>query len=139
VSALPLLPAAGATEGERRRDEALALLRDRRAELVRRVQRAYLTLLLDGGPSITDPIRDLVPIPAGIDPRLVGAAVRGLAELRLIRRAGLSRSIRPEAHGRDLPRWEIADRDAALAWLAANPDPETAQSAYKQELPLFGL
>jgi hypothetical protein len=121
-------PAAGRTEGERRRDAALQLLRDRRTVLVRRVQRACLTLLLDGRPSTTDPIRDQVPIPTGIDPRLVGAAVRGLAEPQLIRRAGLSRSSRPEAHGRDLPLWEIADRGAVLTWLAAHPDLPEARS-----------
>jgi hypothetical protein len=52
----------------------------------------------------------------------VGAAVRQLAELRLIGRAGLSRSVRPQAHGRDLPLWTISDRAAALAWLATHPD-----------------
>jgi hypothetical protein len=115
-------PTAGLAAGERRRDAALALLRLRRAVLVRRVQRAYLALLLDRGPSTTDPVRAAVPIPEGTDPRLVGAAVRGLAELQLIRRAGLSRSVRPEAHGRDLPLWEIADPAAARAWLDSHPE-----------------
>ncbi len=116
------LTPAGLVEGERRRDAALQLLRDRRAALVRRVQRAYLALLLDCGPSTTDAVRALVPIPAGTDPRLVGAAVRALAELDLIHRAGLSRSTRPEAHRRDLPVWAVSDRAAALAWLATHPE-----------------
>jgi hypothetical protein len=99
------------------------------------VQRAYLDLLLTRGPSTSDPVRDLVPIPRGIDPRLVGAAVRALAELELIRRAGLARSARPEAHGRDLPLWEITDRDAAAAWLTANaelPSPEPSEGEGRQ-------
>jgi hypothetical protein len=121
VTATPS-PVAALTEGEGRRDAALRLLRDRRAVLVRRVQRAYLAQLLDRGPSTVDAVRAAVPIPAGIDPRCVGAAVRGLATLRLIRRAGPDRSRRPVAHARDLPRWEIADRDAAAAWLAEHPD-----------------
>src|SRR6266498_4057768 len=100
-------PAAGLVEGEWHRDAALALLQLHRACLVRRVQRALLSYLLARGPSTSDPVRDLVPIPTGTDPRLVGAAVRTLAELRLICRAGLGRSSRPEAHGRDLPLWEI--------------------------------
>jgi hypothetical protein len=123
-------PATGHAEGERLRDDALRLLRDRRAVLVRRVQRAYLRLLLDRGPSTTDPVRAAVPIPAGTDPRVVGAAVRQLAELELILRAGMSRSVRPEAHRRDLPVWAVADRAAALGWLAAHPelpDPEPVQ------------
>src|SRR5919204_3065290 len=102
-----LMPAAA---GEDRRDAALRLLRDHRAVLVRRVQRAYLALLLDHGPSTIDPVRAAVLIPEGTDPRLVGAAVRQLGELRLIHRAGLSRSVRPEAHGRDLPLWAVSDR-----------------------------
>jgi hypothetical protein len=117
-----LSPAAGLAEGERRRDAALQLLRDRRAVLLRRVQRVDQALLLDDAPSTTDPIRNLVPIPAGIDPRLVGAAVRGLAELRLIHRDGLSRSTRAKAHSRDLTVWEIVDRADVLAWLRDHPD-----------------
>jgi hypothetical protein len=125
----PPSPAPDRLEGERRRDAALQLLRDRRAALVRRVQRALLSHLLAYGPSTTDPVRDLVPIPGETDPRLVGAAVRALAELDLLRRAGLSRSVRPEAHGRDLPLWAVSDRDAALSWLANHPElplPEAA-------------
>lgn len=108
--------------GEDRRDAALQLLRVHRAHLVRRVQRALLSHLLAYGPSTSDPVRGLVPIPEGTDPRLVGAAVRQLAELDLIHRAGLSRSVRPEAHGRDLPLWDVADGDAVRAWLAAHPE-----------------
>jgi hypothetical protein len=115
------LPAVGTAEGERGRDAALQLLRDHRAALARRVQRALLSHLLDSGPSTTDPVRAL-PISEGIDPRLIGAAVRALAELRLIHRAGLSRSTRPEAHGRGLPLWAVHDRAAALAWLAVHPE-----------------
>jgi hypothetical protein len=126
--AATLSPAAGRAEGERRRDTALALLRDRRAVLVRRFQRAYLDLLLTCGPSTCDPVRDMVPIPPGLDPRLIGAAVRALGEWGLTRRAGLTRSVRPEAHGRDLAVWGIADRAAALAWLARHPElPEPDQ------------
>jgi hypothetical protein len=128
---------AGLAEGERRRDEALTLLQLHRAVLVRRVQRVYLDLLLTRGPSTSDPVRALVPIPPGIDPRLVGAAVRQLAELGLIRRAGLVRSTRPEAHSRDLAVWELADRDAATAWLAAHadiPDPEPLAAPVQRDL-----
>ncbi len=121
MTALPS-PAAGLAEGRRRRAAVLRLLCDRRAALIRAVQRAFLAVLLDRGPSTTDPVRAAVPIPVGTDPRLVGAAVRALAELRLIDRAGLSRSTRPEAHGRDLPLWAVRDRAAALAWLAAHPE-----------------
>ncbi len=137
MTALPS-PAAGLAEGDRRRDAALQLLRDRRAVLVRRVQRAYLDLLLCRGPSTTDPVRTAVPIPGGIDPRLVGAAVRQLAELELIHRAGLARSVRPEAHGRDLPLWAVSDRAAALDWLTRYPElPDVDADAPGKQLTLF--
>lgn len=111
-------PAIGPVEeGERRRHAALHLLRDHRAAPV---QRAYLTLLLDRGPSTTDPVRARVP--AGTAPRLVGAAVRALSGLNLIHRAGLSRPTRPEAHRRDLPVWAVSDRTAAPAWLRDHPE-----------------
>jgi hypothetical protein len=135
--ATPTTPAAGRAEGGRLRDEALAWLRLYRAVLVRRVQRVYLDLLLTRGPSTSDPVRALVAIPPGIDPRLVGAALRQLAELGLIRRAGLARSTRPEAHSRDLAVWEVADRAAALDWLAAHPDipdPEPPAALAQREL-----
>lgn len=122
MSAIPLSPAAGLLDGERRRDGALQLLRDRRAVLVRRVQRAFVTLLLERSPSTIDPIRAIVPIPRGIDPRLMGAAVRELANVRLIYRVGLSRSVRPEAHGRDLPLWVISDETAARTWLRTHSE-----------------
>jgi hypothetical protein len=115
-------PADDLVEGERRRDAALSLLHQRPSVLVRRIQRALLSYLIDHEPSTSDPVRLLVPLPPGTDPRLVGAAVRQLAVLRLISRAGLSRSVRREAHARDLPLWEIVDRDAALAWLSTHPE-----------------
>jgi hypothetical protein len=122
----------GAAEGRRRRDEALGLLAETRALLVRRVQRCFLTLLTDRGKATIDPVRDLVPIPKEIDARLVGAAVRQLAELGMIHRAGLSRSVRPEAHGRDLPIWGIIDRGAVLGWLATHSDEPDPAPAVRQ-------
>jgi hypothetical protein len=129
----------GLAEGKRRRDEALDLLSQYRPVLIRRVQRAFLDLLLTRGPSTIDPVRALVPIPSGISPKLVGPAVRALVKLKLVRRTGLSRSTRPEAHCRDLPVWAIADRPAARAWLAANPNlPEPDQGEPVQRT-LFDL
>ena len=70
--------------GEVLRDEALSRLRAHRAALVRRIQRAFLRHILECGPDTSDPVRDVVPIPSGTDPRVVGTAVRALAE-RLFR------------------------------------------------------
>ena len=88
-----------AANGEALRDAALYTFRAHRAALVRRIQRAYLRHLLDKGPDTSDAVRALVPIPAGIDPRVVGAAVRALsADGGLIYSTGRRRSRRPLAH-----------------------------------------
>jgi hypothetical protein len=132
--------AAGRNEGERRRDAALQLLRDRRAVLVRRVQRAYLQHLLVCGPDTCDPVRALVPLPDEIDPRLVGAAVGALAKSGLIQSVGRRRSTRPEAHARQLDVWAIVDPAAATTWLTGNPDiPDAPESDDGDALPLWAL
>ncbi len=110
-------------DGEALRDDALSLLRAHRAVLVRRIQRAFLRYLLDTGPDTSDAVRALVPIPPGIDPRVVGAAVRALsADCGLITSTGRDKSRRREAHARTLDVWTIRDRSAAVAWLIANPE-----------------
>jgi hypothetical protein len=136
VSDTALSPA-GRAEGERRRDTALALLAERRAALVRRAQRALLTQLLDGDLATADDVRAAVELPPGVDPRLVGAAIRSLAVEGVILSAGRTRSARPAAHARWVDLWAASDRDTALAWLASHPplpDPEPAAPA---QLTLF--
>jgi hypothetical protein len=123
------LSAAGLAKGERRRDAAHALLLARRAALVRCVQRALLRHLLDHGEDMIDPVRAAVPIPPGTDPRLVGAAVRDLALAGVIHSVGRRRSHRPEAHGRQVDLWAVADPAAAREWLRGhleitNPEPD---------------
>lgn len=111
----------GEAEGERLRDEALALLRARRAALIRKLQ-AALRVALDRGEVCADDVRALVPIPAGISPKVNGAALRELAEAGILTNSGTSRrSRRPEAHARSLPVWRLADAADAAAWLATHP------------------
>lgn len=112
-----------AASGEALRDAALSLLRAHRAALVRRIQRAFLRQLIDCGPDTSDAVRPLVPIPAGIDPRVVGAAVRTLAaDYVLIVSTGRQRSRRPLAHARNLDVWAVRDRAAAERWLIEHPE-----------------
>jgi hypothetical protein len=114
--------AEGRAEGERRRDEALDLIRRRRASVVRAAQRALLSKLLDADTATADDVRDLVPLPSGIDPKVFGAAPTPLADAGLIRAAGFKRSCRPKAHARPVTVWALADRAAARLWLAAHPE-----------------
>jgi hypothetical protein len=117
-----LPPIDNAGEGEARRDAALNLLRVRRAALIRRIQRAFIRHLLDVGPATSDAAR-VVPIPPGIDPRLVGAAVRGLsADDRIITVIGREKSRRPQAHARKLDLWSVRSAADAEHWLRTHPE-----------------
>jgi hypothetical protein len=121
MSALPSL-AAGELEGEARKREALALLADRRRALIRRASRELLEHLLLTATATADDLRELVPLPDGINPKVFGAVFAGLAEEKLIHQIGFEQSRRPLAHRRPVGVWHLADRDTALAWLAAHPD-----------------
>lgn len=116
-----LPPIGNAGDGEVRRDAALNLLRQRRAALVRDLTRAAVRLALTGDDITADDVRAVVPIPEGIKPVVVGAAMRDLADTGIIRRVGYRNSQRPEAHARPLSVWRLADAAAAHAWLAAHP------------------
>jgi hypothetical protein len=107
-------------DGEARRDVALAVLRSRRAALVRDLTRAAVRLALERGEVTADLVRAAVPIPEGIDPKVVGAAFGTVAEAGLCQR-GYRASTRPVAHARPLAVWVLADESAAVAWLAAHP------------------
>ena len=126
---LPQIPRAhdALAEGERRRDSAHANLNHYRAVIVRRLQRGFIRLLLRCGEATIDALRAAVSVPTGTDPRVVGAAVRGLTLMGVVISVGRRQSIRAEAHARQLELWAISDRPAAIAWLDAHPelsDPE---------------
>jgi hypothetical protein len=91
------------------------LLRACRAALVRRAQRALLSRLLDTGEATADDVRDVVPLPDGISPRVFGAAPKELATAGIIVAAGYRKSRRPEAHARPVTVWHLRDRRAAVA------------------------
>jgi len=119
---LPEPPANGQAEGERRRDAALALLNAKRPAVVRRLQRAAVLIALDTGTVTADDVRAVVPIPWPINPKVNGAALNTLAELGILHAGDYIRSRRAVAHARPVRVWHIADRIAALTWLAAHPE-----------------
>jgi hypothetical protein len=124
----------GRVEGERLRDAALALLVKRRTAVVRAGQRALLRRLLDAGTGTADDVRAAVELPPGIGPRSFGAVPASLVEAGVIRATGYQRTARPTAHARPNTVWALADRAAALAWLAAHPllsGPEPAAPAQR--------
>jgi len=112
----------GDDEGERRRDAALDLLRERRAVWVRRAQRALLTAVLERGTATADDVAAAVDLPPDLDGRLMGAAPGTLAHAGLLDLCGYVRSTRPERHASILAVWGLADRAAAIAWLDDHPE-----------------
>jgi hypothetical protein len=111
-----------AGEGDHRKQEQLARLADRRAVYVRRGRRALLLQLLAGATATADDVRAAVQLPSDIDPRCLGAVPIALAEAGIIVRVDYTPSMRPERHASIIAVWCLADRAAAMAWLADNPD-----------------
>ena len=110
-------------EGEGRKDAAHALLEVRRDVLIRRARRALLFRLLEVGTATADDVAERIgPTGADIDPRWLGTVPGRLALAGIIRRISYTRSARPIRHASVIGVWELADRAAALAWLARNPD-----------------
>jgi len=103
----------GCAEGERRKTDALATLGERREVYVNRGRRALLSALLERGRATADDMRAAVDLPAGVNPKLFGAAPGPLARAGIIRAAGYTNSRRPESHARPVKVWTLADRTAA--------------------------
>jgi hypothetical protein len=141
VSAIPNpTPATGRLEGERRKLAAHSLLEAIRELYIRRGRRSLLIRLLATGTATADDVRAAVELPPGLNPKLFGVVPGPLAEAHIIRSVGYLRSRRPAAHARDLRVWELADRSAALAWLANHPDlpdPEPDVPACPEQRDLF--
>ena len=111
------------TEGEYRRDGAIALFEVHREVYVRRGRRALLTAMLAGnGMATADDVRDLVSLPNTIGPKLFGSVPTALAMAGIIARDGFCNTRRAEGHARPISVWRLIDRDAAKQWLATHPD-----------------
>jgi hypothetical protein len=110
-------------EGESRKDAAHTLLEARRDVLIRRARRALLLRLLEADTATADDVAERIgPINPSIDPRWLGTVPGPLAIAKIIRRADYTKSARPVRHASVIAVWELADRGAAIAWLARNPD-----------------
>lgn len=110
----------GLVEGKRRRDEALARLREHRATIIRKLQIAAIHVSLETGTVCADDVRALVDIPPGMSPKVVGSAFRELADDGLLSHIGSRPSKRPLAHARPIKVWRLADAAAASAFLTAH-------------------
>lgn len=126
----------GTAEGERRRDAALDLLRDRRAVYVRRAQRALLSAALDTGTATADDVAAAVDLPPDLDGRLLGAAPGALVHAGLLDLRGYVRSSRPTRNASVIAVWGLADREGAALWLDAHPELPDADEGERRQLTL---
>ncbi len=120
----------GRREGEHRKRCKLTALEARREWFVLRGRRALLRCLLDVGVASMDDVRDVVTLPADIDPKLFGSVPSMLAIAGIIFADGFVKSSRPKAHARPLTVWRLVDREAAEQWLTEhidNPDDADAR------------
>jgi hypothetical protein len=113
--------------GEPRKDAAHPRPEAVRNAYVRNARRELLVRLIVAGTATADDVVEMIELIWGavypIDPRWRGAVPGPLARAGIIRDTGLAvRSCRPEAHGRKITVWELADYAAAEAWLAQNPE-----------------
>jgi hypothetical protein len=122
-------PCRCSAEGERRKQDAFAVLTANRECVIRRAQRALLTVLLETGSATADDVRELVELPPGINAKCFGAAPGPLARSKIIRADGFAKTCRPIGHARPVTIWKLADRPAAEIWLRNHPDlPDPDQS-----------
>lgn len=97
-------------------------LAERRAVYVRRARRALLLALIDGDTATMDDVRFAVELPTDINPTVFGCVPSVLARAGIIRAIGYDRTCRPTGHARPITVWMLADREAAIRWLAAHPN-----------------
>lgn len=119
-------------EGERRKLDAFAVLTANREAVIRRAQRALLTVLLQKGSATADDVRELVELPPGINAKCFGAAPGVLARAKIIRADGFAKTCRPIGHARPVTVWALADRNKAIHWLQNHPDLSAAEVDPKQ-------
>jgi hypothetical protein len=111
-----------AAAGEARKLAALAGHEVRYASEIRAARRALLRVLFERGTATVDDVWAVLGEAKQRRPTWMGAAVRGLRVLRIIRHAGYVETARAVAHSRPVTSWELADRGAAERWLREHPD-----------------
>jgi hypothetical protein len=79
-------------EGERRKTDAFAVLTANRETVIRRAQRALLTVLLETGSATADNVRELSDLPPGINAKCFGAAPGVLTRAKIIRADGFAKT-----------------------------------------------
>lgn len=127
-------------DGEQRKDAVLEYHETANAAVVVRGRRAFLAALLTKGEATADDVYAAVDLPAGVDPRCLGAVPKGFVRAGIVRAAGFVESARPERNAGIIRRWELVDRGGAERWLAENSDlSELASHEKTRQLELPGV
>jgi hypothetical protein len=116
----------GLAEGERLKAEAFGRLEATRESLLIKGRRALLTKALNDGVASADDVRDAVPVPPGVNPKVFGPVPLPLARANIIRSRRPIKTRRAIGHARFITEWELIDPPAAMRWLFENPEPPTA-------------
>ena len=90
-----------------------------RTRYIRQAQAIILRRALSGEFASADDVWQLLPVPEGMDPRVMGDVFGGLVRAGLITHVRHERSPRRERHGGFHQTWRIADAVAAKAYLTA--------------------
>jgi len=121
--------------GRERKQAALAGHESKRNPIVTRARRIMLQLLLDGRRDVTiDDIRDLIEIPAGVNPVCMGSVPGPLARSGIITCIGFRESARAKSHSRPVKIWKLVDRIRAERWLSDNSPPPPIET--EQHVPV---
>ena len=124
--------------GQERRDAVLEYHDTANAGVLVRGRRAFLAALLANGEATADDVYAAVDVPAGVDPRCLGAVPRPLVRAGIVRAAGFIESSRPQRNAGIIRRWELIDRPKAercLAELSKLSESPAHEKARQPELP----
>jgi hypothetical protein len=119
----------GLSEGEHRKGEAFEKFEQHRERLLIQGRRALLTHALTHGVATADDVRDVVEVPAGINPKCLGPVPSPLAKANIIRAKRQIKTRRPIGHARFITEWELINPTAAVQWMQSNPEPPAAGEA----------
>lgn len=127
--------------GQQRRDAVLDYHDTANAGVLVCGRRAFLAALLAKGEATADDVYAAVDLPAGVDPRCLGAVPKPLVRAGIVRAAGFVESARPERNAGIIRRWELVDRGGAERWLAEHSElsePAAHEKTRQPELPGMG-
>lgn len=116
-----------------RLDEAMAILQERRADLIQQAERLAIELTLQGRSITADDLRGIET--GEIHRQFVGRALLTLAQLGILRAVGYRNSEVPGNHARPVRIWQMDDRAAAERWLRDHPLPKPLPNT---QLTMFG-